>query len=389
MTSSADKKHFEDYREQTQVKHDILAAYLRPYFNILKTSSKNLLYIDAFASRGTYTKAETGETVDGSPLRALTLIAESDDLAKQVSTVFIEADEDLFKALKARVDHFYHEHPNIRRPQCLHGTFAERVNQILAIVKGALAPTFLFVDPCGVRGTSFDTIRAVMDFNKCEVFIFFNLDGIRRIAGLPALSPVLIELMGSKERAQSLYDALRKTTHTGERESILAQHYRRALLEEIGANYIVTFRIEHEDQRKTSHCLIHATKHPLGFSIMKDVMWSRGRSEYRQGALELAQRSRTKFIPLFDPSGDEVKANILDALKNGPLQVSTFYKKWTQRADDLQCEGSYRKLLLELEADGKIEVLSEDLKRLMPATSRPRPKGKPTLAKQYYVRLRK
>lgn len=227
-----------------------------------------------------------------------------------------------------------------------------------------------------------------MDCNKCEVFIFFNVDGIRRIAGLLALSPVLIELMGSKQRAQALYDALRKSTHTGERESIIIQHYRRALVDEIGAHYIVTFRIEHEDQRKTSHCLIHATKHPLGFSIMKDVMWSRGHSEDRQGALELAQRSRTSFIPLFDPSRDEVKANILEALKNGPLQVITFYKKWTQRPNDLQCEGSYRKLLLELEAEEEIEVLSEDLKHLVPVTSRPFSKGKPTLAKQYYVRLR-
>ena len=147
MASSDDKKHFGDYREQTQVKHDILAAYLRPYFNILKTRSQNLLYIDAFAGRGTYTKAETGETVDGSPLRALSLIAESGDFAKKVSAIFIEADEDLFKALKAAVDRFYHEHPHIRRPQCLHGTFAERVNQILTIVKGALAPTFYSLIP--------------------------------------------------------------------------------------------------------------------------------------------------------------------------------------------------------------------------------------------------
>ena len=389
MASSDDKKHFEDYREQTQVKHDILAAYLRPYFHILKARSNNLIYIDAFAGRGTYTKAETGETIEGSPLRALALIAESADFSKQVSTVFIEADEDLFKGLKSTVEAFYREHPHIREPQCLHGLFAERVNQILKLVKGALAPTFLFVDPCGVRGTSLDTIRAVMDYDKCEVFIFFNVDGIRRIAGLPALSPVLIELMGSKERAQALYEALRTTNNTRERENIITHQYRRALIEEIGANYIVTFRIEHEDQRKTSHCLIHATKHPLGFSIMKDVMWRRGRSEDRQGALELAQRSRTNFIPLFDLSGDEVKQNILDALSDGPLQVGTFYKKWTQRPDDLQCEGSYRQFLLELEAEGKIEVLSDDLRHLRPSTSRPRPKGKPTLAKQYYVRLRK
>jgi three-Cys-motif partner protein len=388
MASFDDKKHFDDYREQTQVKHDILAAYLRPYFHILKSHSNNLIYIDAFAGRGTYTRAETEETVDGSPLRALKLIAESEDFSKQVSTVFIEADEDLFRSLKSTVEAFYREHPYIRAPRCLNGTFADQVNQILKLVKGALAPTFLFVDPCGVRGTSLDTIRAVMDCDKCEVFIFFNVDGIRRTAGLPALSPVLIELMGSKERAQALYEALRATTNTRKRETIITDHYRRALVEEIGAEYVVTFRIEHEDQRKTSHCLIHATKHPLGFSIMKDVMWRRGRSEDRQGALELAQRSRTNFIPLFDLSGDEVKESILAALKDGPLQVGTFYKKWTQRPDDLQCEGSYRQFLLELEAERKIEVLSDDLKRLMPASNRPRQKGNPTLAKHYYVRLR-
>ena len=47
MASSDDKKHFEDYREQTQVKHDILAAYLRPYFHILKTRANNL-HLDRF-----------------------------------------------------------------------------------------------------------------------------------------------------------------------------------------------------------------------------------------------------------------------------------------------------------------------------------------------------
>ena len=78
-----------------------------------------------------------------------------------------------------------------------------------------------------------------------------------------------------------------------------------------------------------------------------------------------------------------------DALKAGPLQVGTFYKKWTQRPDDQQCEGSYRKFLLELEAERKIEVLSNDLKHLKPVSSRRRSKGKPTLCKQYYVRLRK
>ena len=34
-----------------------------------------------------------------------------------------------------------------------------------------------------------------------EAFIFFNIDGVRRIAGLDGVSHVLVELLGSQQRA--------------------------------------------------------------------------------------------------------------------------------------------------------------------------------------------
>ena len=71
MAKDNDRKHFEDYREQTKVKHEILAAYLDPYFTIVGSANPSLLYIDGFAGPGAYKKADTGEVFDGSPLRAL------------------------------------------------------------------------------------------------------------------------------------------------------------------------------------------------------------------------------------------------------------------------------------------------------------------------------
>lgn len=205
----SDRKHFEDYRKQTQIKHDILTSYLTAFYHILKGRHKNLVFIDGFAGRGTYTKSETGETFKGSPLLALQLIADTEDFATQVTPIFIESDKILFQQLKTHVDAFYEKHPRIRKPICLEGTFSDRVQQILSNIPGILAPTFLFVDPCGVSGASFQTIRAVMEFAKCETFIFFNIDGIRRIAGLPEVSPVLVELMGTLERAQAVHAELR------------------------------------------------------------------------------------------------------------------------------------------------------------------------------------
>jgi three-Cys-motif partner protein len=387
--TTSHRKHFENYRDQTRVKHEILESYLPAYFNILKANNKNLVFIDGFAGQGTYTMSKSGETFDGSPLRALKLIARNSKFTTQVSTIFIESDPVLFDQLKTKVDAFVATHPEIRKPLCFRGSFSDRLNEILDKVEANLAPTVLFVDPCGVSGTSLITIQRVMRFRKCEAFIFFNIDGVRRIAGLESVSDVLVELMGSHQRAVALYSALRTSSDAQKREQLILSHYCAALREEIGAKYLIPFRVEHEDQHRTSHYLIHATKHPLGFKIMKDVMWRRGHSEDQPGALELIQSSRTNLIPMFDRRAD-IKGEILAVLKQGPRKVSMFYDEWTMRPNDVECEGSYRQVLLDLEADGSIEVLTKDGRTMTGVRERPRGKGgRPTLSKDRYVRLRK
>lgn len=120
---------------------------------------------------------------------------------------------------------------------------------------------------------------------------------------------------------------------------------------------------------------------------MKDVMWRRGRGEDQPGGLELRQRSRTNFVPMFDKHAN-VKGEILEALKTKPLRVSVFYEDWTMRPTNMQCEAAYRQALLELEADAKIEVLGKDGKNVIGVDARPKRKNKPTLAKDYYVRIK-
>src|SRR5260370_35967111 len=113
MAKGNDREHFEDYREQTQVKHSILSAYLPAYYHILKRWSNNLVYVDGFAGPGSYVQTATGKTFDGSPLLTLQLIASNKDFSKQVSTIFIESDDVLFNQLKNRFASFSKEHPKI------------------------------------------------------------------------------------------------------------------------------------------------------------------------------------------------------------------------------------------------------------------------------------
>src|SRR5688500_16139590 len=116
MARNDDREHFENYRDQTKVKHEILEAYLAPYFRIDGTATKNLLYIDGSAGPGTYTKADSAETFDGSPLRALKLIAEDEAFSKKVTAYFIESDKVLFQSLEKVVTDFWKANSQIRKP---------------------------------------------------------------------------------------------------------------------------------------------------------------------------------------------------------------------------------------------------------------------------------
>jgi three-Cys-motif partner protein len=143
---SNDRSHFEEYREQTRVKHEILEKYLRAYLHVLKGRNNNLLFIDGFAGPGAY--QNNGSSQPGSPIRALSLISSDAELARRVTTVFIEKDKQLYESLQAEVQSFYRNNPNIREPIHLNKEFREGMEIMLEPFekKGrALAPTFLFL----------------------------------------------------------------------------------------------------------------------------------------------------------------------------------------------------------------------------------------------------
>lgn len=381
--SQEDREHFEQYRDQTRLKHEILAAYLPAFFHILKRYKKNLNYIDAFAGRGHYTDQE--QDVPGSPLLALELIAGNAELAEKVSTLFIEADPENYAQLETAVHEFYDAHSDIREPILQHGTFANVVTELLDTIE-SLAPTFLFVDPRGIKGASFEVMKRVMDSRSCEAFVFFNLEAVRRVAGLEEVNEHLVDLYGSTERAEEVFEAIREIDDVHEREDFIISEYRRAFVEEIGAEYVVAFRVEHESRRTTSHFFVHATKHPLGFAIMKDIMWPRGRSDEGRGGLEFIQASNTNIQPLLLIDWSELKDTIVASLDETPTKVSTFYEEWVCRPDDMYCRKAYRQALLELEEEQRIEVTDkEGIPKL--ADKRRRLKGRPTLGKYYFVRL--
>lgn len=314
------------------------------------------------------------------------MIAEHDDFAKQVSTLFIEDDSENYARLEGAVAEFYEANKHIRQPVLRQGRFAEVVSEVLDRI-GRLAPTFLFIDPCGIRGASFDVISRVMKSQSCEAFVFFNLDAVRRVAGLDQESGTLVELYGSKERTRALRQAVRNIDDPPKREDSIIDAYRRAIIDDMHVSYVAAFRVESESRRTTSHYFVHATQHPLGFAIMKDVMWPRGRSEEGKGGLEFLQATDTAIQPLFLMSWSDLKQAIVHSLGDREAKVDTFYDDWVRRQDDMYCETAYRQALIELEREGRIEVIAKDGSTPVPAETRRKRRGQTTLGKGHYVRL--
>lgn len=234
--SPSDKDHFESYRPQTLAKHTILKNYITAYFHILKRSEDRIIYIDGFAGRGTYTAGD-GSAIPGSPRHALELIASTSEFAAKVRTIFIERDRDLFAQLAATLRSFGEGHPDFPEPILANGAFSTEMTVILDSWKksgAAIAPMFVFIDPCGVDGVDFAVIQRLLRAQrKCEVFLFFNIEGVRRILGLrDQMGDTLAGLLGTQERADELVrivDSLR----TNERDGAIIRYYEGLLRENL------------------------------------------------------------------------------------------------------------------------------------------------------------
>ncbi|AKF06104.1 three-Cys-motif partner protein TcmP [Sandaracinus amylolyticus] len=388
-----DRTHFEDYRPQTAAKHSILEKYIFAFFNIVKNSAvgeapKNLVYVDGFAGRGTYDNGD-GTVSPGSPLRALERIASHRDLAAKVSTIFIEKNKANYNDLTQELARFYAGHPHIREPQHSNGTFAETMTTMLDEIEAkpdhTIAPAFIFVDPCGVDGVDFKVIERILKAQRqSEFFIFFNIDGVRRLLGAAdhIKMRTLTMLLGSEVRAKQLSEQFAALDVPEKREEAVIAYYESLLTSETPAKYVVPFRIEFEGRRATSHYLIHAAQHRRGFAIMKDVMWNVGQTAEGKGGLEFVQSGMRM---LFTPQWDSIKRSVLEELKTGPQIVSYFYNDLPERPDNRLARPAYRNALLELESERKIVVLDKDGRT--PKPNRPKRHGRITLGENYWVRL--
>lgn len=398
---SSDKVHFDEYAYQNKIKHVIFQNYFAVYAKIISSAwNTSVFLIDGFAGRGHYGNPDEEQAFAGSPILALQALARDAKLASKVQTWFIEKDDEHFANLEQSVKSFLKINNGLNDPILTNGEFVETLQPILDEIESdgnEIKPTLLFVDPCGITGVSLNTISSILKKPRCELLLFFNYDGVSRTMGLLKTdrdTPSLTELFGNSKRVEHLRQIVRSDMKPREKEDAVIGTYIQALREDADAEFVVPFRVEYEHRAATSHYLIHASKHPLPFKIMKDMMWEESRDENREGSLELLQASKGTVHDFFRSDLAEVDQQIIDALdEHGILSVEEIIEEFPENPDNLYSRGCYRRRLLHLEAQAKIVVLDEDQETVLPpetrrkSTDRKTKQKMPTIATRLYVRL--
>lgn len=177
--SQRNDNFFEQKKDWSKTKDEILGRYLRPYFQKLIARGKPICYVDCFAGKGLFDDGNYG-----SPLIALDCMNSTMQLAKNETDIypyFIELNH--HKDLKNNVDSFINSLDNKRLTGTVFpGKFEDNIDNILQ--QHYNSTVFLYVDPYGIKAIDVEKFNSfkLSENKSVEMLINFNTWGFFREA---------------------------------------------------------------------------------------------------------------------------------------------------------------------------------------------------------------
>ncbi|MCY4391300.1 MAG: three-Cys-motif partner protein TcmP [Chloroflexi bacterium] len=253
----------------TAAKHSILRRYLQAYYPKLASTRGRIDFVDGFAGPGVYSGGEPG-----SPVIALNALAEHRHLPNMghctFAFLFIEQDPPRFQMLKSIVESRQLPRNVEVRVRC--GTFEEHIGEAFegieflrdrGLVPGR--PTFVMVDPFGVKGLPLSLLRRLARFRKTELLVSLMYEPIIRFLDHPDFEAHLDDLFDTREWRDARGRA------ADDKKVFLSTLYARQL-RSIGMEYVRLFEMKDAGNR-TEYFLAFATHSEDGIRAIKEAMW--------------------------------------------------------------------------------------------------------------------
>lgn len=299
-----------DLAPHTAAKHHILRAYLGGWFPVLASANGRVAFIDGFAGPGEYLGGEPG-----SPIIALeSAIQHRSDLsACELNFLFIEEDRRRAEHLKELLETRENagEIPKHVVWNVTHAAFEDAIASVLKELGAAkLAPSFVMLDPFGVKGITFETIRRLSGYPKIEFLISFMYESISRFIATPEFAPHLDLLYGRNDWRDAI------GLPPAEKQRYLHDLYKEQL-ETLGL-HVRSFELL-DDGNRTEYYLFFGTRHHKGVGLMKDAMWKVAPT----GGYRFSDATNQNQMTLFgaEPDYDQLRREVLHNFSPGDTTI--------------------------------------------------------------------
>ena len=251
--------------DHTLGKHRVLENYMEAWPPKLLRDSRQVLFIDGFAGPGEYSKGEEGSPIIA--LRSLTDHSAYSRMRGQITFIFIEKEPARAEHLEGVVRSYKDKLPD-NSIRIFNSTFSEQMTEILDSYEFSLRglpPSFVMIDPFGIKGAPMNVIRRVLARPSTEVYISFMYDFINRFRGTPEFESHLDDLFGCRDWRYGL-----DIPEEDSRRKFYFELYEKSL-REAGAKYVLTFELY--GKRGLIYTIFFATQRLEGCDVMKQAMW--------------------------------------------------------------------------------------------------------------------
>lgn len=350
---------FEHQSEQSMIKAKIVSNYFTAWSRIMCknrnwSSSIPVGYVDLFSGPGVY--QDGNESV---PIMLIKTVLNDMELSDRFWFYFNDQDENNIKNLQRTIAGIDINDKLKRKISYSTRTIDE--NFANAITINSQGPILSFVDPFGYKGLTIDLVNKLIKNNGSDCIFFFNYNRINMaLSSNQRFDEYLDGLFGQK-RVQILKNTL-KELPPEEREPIVLNGLVEALKEN-SANYVLPFKFYHTDMLRTSHFIIFVTKHKLGCSIMKQVMYANSAKDI-DGVASFEFKDSKNFgnkfeqLTIFARPLDFLCEEIYGLCKHGNMQVKDICEKYNTDFSNYFVSRNVKDALIRLEEQHKIAVIT-------------------------------
>lgn len=198
------KKFFDESKEQSQVKSEIVEKYFDAWAGIIVGAQRahrpgqehRTGYVDLFAGPGRYKDGAIS-----TPLRVVQKAIEKPQYAERLVTIFNDKDEENVQALEEAIQAL----PGIERlehkPQVWNEEVGDKIARHFHEIR--TIPILAFIDPWGYKGLTLQLVNAFLKDWGCDCIFFFNYNRINMGLSNPFVKEHMRSLFGA-DRADQL-----------------------------------------------------------------------------------------------------------------------------------------------------------------------------------------